>query len=175
MLRPIALCVLTVLALASACGERPTATCDGDFAAEDGDFDCILSWPVVDGVRVMARCGGQTSAEELIRHGRQGDTFPVGTMLSRNAFEAMVKRRAGFDPTHNDWEYFAVSRFPGGAHITARGTSEPTNTLGNCRDCHSKARDFDYVCLNTHGCGDLPAHRNVIAASQELDALCGVP
>ena len=55
------------------------------------------------------------------------------------AYAAMIKREAGYDSEHGDWEYVYVAR--GADSTVERGH------LSNCRECHSKARDTDYLFL----------------------------
>lgn len=47
----------------------------------------------------------------------------------------MIKRDAGFDPEHGDWEYFFVD------HDTPLSQGK----LPSCIDCHSRVADRDYV------------------------------
>jgi hypothetical protein len=47
----------------------------------------------------------------------------------------MVKRAAGFDPAHGDWEYFY---FEDPAHIES-------GAIATCTGCHASARATDYV------------------------------
>ena len=70
--------------------------------------------------------------------------FSEGTMILKEklspngavvAVGGMVKRRAGFDRAHNDWEYFYAEK--DGALSKGR--------LPNCVECHSKAESADYV------------------------------
>lgn len=58
-------------------------------------------------------------------------------------YAAMIKRDAGYDPDHGDWEYVFVTRRP--LSTVQRGQ------LSKCRDCHAKARDTDYVFLPDPG------------------------
>jgi len=51
------------------------------------------------------------------------------------AVGGMIKRPIGFDPDHNDWEYFYAEK--GGALSKGR--------LPNCIRCHAKAKSADYV------------------------------
>ena len=47
----------------------------------------------------------------------------------------MIKRGAGFDPEHGDWEYFY-------ADVT---TPFVHGKLNSCADCHAKAKDDDHL------------------------------
>jgi hypothetical protein len=52
-------------------------------------------------------------------------------------FGAMIKREPGYDPAHGDWEYLFVAMKP--EKTVARGKLE------SCIDCHSNAKDKDYL------------------------------
>jgi len=82
-----------------------------------------------------------------------------------------VKRRAGFSPATNDWEFFFLSVSPEGTVIEVRGADEVVNRFGgNCASCHSAADpQFDMVCEDDHGCEPLPIDDNLILAIQEAD------
>ena len=51
---------------------------------------------------------------------------------------AMVKRDAGFDPAHNDWEFLVLRRTPKPI-IVERGK------MAHCQSCHEKAKGQDFV------------------------------
>lgn len=66
--------------------------------------------------------------------------FPVGAALVKEkepgkGFTAMVKRPAGYDPSHGDWEYLVSE--PGRAPVSGR--------LSACAGCHAKASRQDHV------------------------------
>jgi hypothetical protein len=70
--------------------------------------------------------------------------FPTGAVIvkeklkrdvSAAAIGGMVKRAAGFDPDHGDWEYFYAAKSGGFA----------SGRLGNCIACHTQAQSRDYV------------------------------
>ena len=44
----------------------------------------------------------------------KGGKFPVGTLIQLVPQEAMVKRRAGFNPATHDWEFFFLDVSPAG-------------------------------------------------------------
>jgi len=74
-----------------------------------------------------------------------GGDFPVGTIVELQRSEAMVKRRAGFDATTNDWEFFGID-FDGDGHPTSfnlRGTESTA-----CFQCHSSTSTvkWDFIC-----------------------------
>lgn len=74
-----------------------------------------------------------------------GGDFPVGTIVEVQRSEAMVKRRAGFDPTTNDWEFFGVDFDMNGkpTSFNLRGTESTA-----CFMCHSMVStvQWDYMC-----------------------------
>lgn len=51
------------------------------------------------------------------------------------ALGGMVKRAAGYDPANADWEFFYLDI----------GDQPTSGRLENCGDCHSRARDEDFV------------------------------
>lgn len=74
-----------------------------------------------------------------------GGSFPVGTIVELQRSEAMVKRRAGFDPTTNDWEFFGIDFDTDGkpTSFNLRGTESTA-----CFACHSTSStvQWDYMC-----------------------------
>lgn len=77
--------------------------------------------------------------------------MPVGTVVVKEKhsdpfadakeplreYGAMIKREPGYDPQHGDWEYLYVVRQP--EKKVTRGRLE------SCIDCHSHAKDKDYL------------------------------
>jgi hypothetical protein len=101
-----------------------------------------------------------------------GGVYPVGTLIQLIPTEAMVKRRAGFDPTTNDWEFFALKVSADGVtNVADHGSAQVINQLGlNCLNCHAKAdKKFDLVCEDTHGCDPLPITFEQIKIVQSRD------
>jgi hypothetical protein len=101
----------------------------------------------------------------------KGGKYPVGTIIQLVPQEAMVKRRAGFNPKTKDWEFFFLATDATGTTIDKRGGEEVVNRFGgNCAACHSAAQGkFDMVCEKTHGCAPLPIGDDVIHSVQEAD------
>jgi len=56
------------------------------------------------------------------------------------AYAAMIKREAGYDPQHSDWEYVYATLNEKG--IVERGR------LKSCIDCHAAAEKRDYLFRN---------------------------
>jgi hypothetical protein len=101
-----------------------------------------------------------------------GGMFPVGTIIQLVPQEAMVKRRAGFDPIFNDWEFFTLAPSAQGTVITARGGAEVVNRFSHqsCANCHVKSNiKFDFICEKTHGCDPLGVPDSVFIALQQSD------
>lgn len=59
----------------------------------------------------------------------------VGVMQANLGVGGMVKRPAGYDPEHGDWEYFY---FDDPADVTS-------GRMANCVECHHSVRRTDYV------------------------------
>jgi hypothetical protein len=100
----------------------------------------------------------------VIAHAGKGE-FPVGTVMQLVPQEAMVKRRAGFSPATNDWEFFSLDVSAKGTKILSRGGAEVVNRFGgSCAGCHSAAApQFDFICGKTNGCAPLPVGDDVFA------------
>jgi hypothetical protein len=92
-------------------------------------------------------------------------TFPVGTVMQLVPQEAMVKRRAGFSPATNDWEFFSLDVSAKGTKILSRGGAKVLNRFGgSCASCHSAAgTQYDFLCGKNHGCAPLPVGDAVFA------------
>ncbi|EYF06961.1 hypothetical protein [Chondromyces apiculatus] len=144
---------------------------DLDMAA--ADFDCILGWDKVRKFRVSNRLGRQEEAL-AVANSPDGGVYPVGTVLQLVPTEAMVKRRAGFDATTRDWEFFSLEVSASGTTILARGAAETVNAFGgNCFDCHALAQpQWDLICEDTHGCDPIPLSAEQIQQIQDGDPRC---
>ena len=138
------------------------------------DFDCILDWPKVRRFRITNKLGylNETLA---IANSPDGGVYPVGTVIQLVPQEAMVKRRAGWNPETNDWEFFSLEVLTQEASILARGAADTFNQFGgNCFECHALAApQWDLVCEQDHGCTPLPFSESVITRIQEDDPRCG--
>lgn len=100
-----------------------------------------------------------------------GGRYPVGTVIQLVPQEAMVKRRAGWNPSTKDWEFFFLKVSAEGTVIATRGADQVVNRFGgNCASCHSAAQpQFDFVCEHTHGCAPLPIGDSIIRVIQDAD------
>ncbi len=137
------------------------------------DFGCILDWPKVRRFRITNKVGFLEEALSVANAGR--GTFPPGTIVQLVPDEAMVKRRSGWNPATNDWEFFALStNSDGTTTIRARGAEETKNAFGgNCFDCHSKAApEYDLLCESGHGCDPIPLGPDLIESIQSSDGRC---
>jgi hypothetical protein len=186
--RPIV--VLALLPAALACSNSNTAnppstaaladaslvdaSVDGgpDLDMQASDFTCILDWPKVDNYRITNKLGNLTGAL-AVANSATGGHYPVGTVIQLIPGEAMVKRRVGFDPANNDWEFFALTASASGTTIDMRGGSEVTNAAGSCAGCHGGAMpQWDFVCDTTHGCKPLPLPVSFLLEVQSEDPRC---
>lgn len=155
----------------AACGdEKEPAIEDLEMTAED--FGCILDWPQVERFRVTNQLGHEEEAVAVARSA-SGGTYPVGTVIQVVPNEAMVKRREGWNPETNDWEFFVLDATAEGTSIVSRGGAEVVNPLGSCSDCHSGAEPkWDLVCASDHGCDPVPFTPEQILMVQESDPRC---
>jgi hypothetical protein len=154
------------------------STVDGANAGEDlvmteADFTCILAWDKVRHFRVTNLLG-HVDETLAVANSAEGGTYPVGTVLQLVPTEAMVKRRAGFNPDSNDWEFFSLQASAEGTTIVQRGTTDVVNAFnGNCFDCHKLAEpQWDLICEDTHGCDPLPIGPDIIEQIQNSDPRC---
>ena len=150
-------------------GASPRST--EDFVAKASDFVNIGDMTAVRGFFIDNRKGHLAETLKIAR-ANQGGTYPVGTVIQLVPQEAMVKRRAGFDPGSNDWEFFELDTTAAGTKIHQRGGAEIVNRFGSgsCSSCHKAAgAKFDFVCEETHGCAPLPFGRDVIDVLQTKD------
>jgi hypothetical protein len=139
----------------------------------DGDFDCILNWTQVRHFRITNKLGHDTETQ-AVANAPGTANYPVGTVIQLIPTEASVKRRAGFSPVSNDWEFFSLSVDANGATIQDRGTDMVVNSSKlNCLNCHAKAEPkWDLVCESGHGCDPLPFTPAQIQIVQNGDPRC---
>jgi hypothetical protein len=165
-----------LVAVLEACSDRDTVTTTSsttspeDFAPDPDDFRNLHTMTKVRGFYVDNRLGHLDEAL-AVANSPDGGEYPVGTIIQLVPQEAMVKRRDGFSPATNDWEFFFLSVSPEGTVIEVRGGDEVVNRFGgNCASCHAAADpQFDMVCEDDHGCEPLPIGDDVIFAIQEAD------
>ncbi len=134
------------------------------------DFKNIHTYTKV-GDFYITNVDGHLAQTLAVARSTTGGVYPVGTIIQLVPQEAMVKRRAGFNPADDDWEFFSLDVSKNGTKILTRGGAQVVNRFGgSCSSCHSAAqRQFDFVCGTTHGCAPLPLTPQLIAAIQAAD------
>jgi hypothetical protein len=142
-----------------------------DFEAKATDFTNLADMTAVRGFFVDNKLGHLDEALAVADSQTKGGIYPVGTIIQLVPGEAMVKRKAGFDPTLGDWEFFQLNVSAGGTEIKSRGGPEVVNFTGkSCGECHKKAdAKFDFVCEHDHGCDPLPITSEQFKVFQAMD------
>lgn len=155
----------------SSADTKPATDLDLQMKAED--FGCILKWTKVNRYRITNKLGFEEEALKVARS-KDGGTFPVGTIIQLVPQEAMVKRKKGWSPKTNDWEFFFLKVDKSGTTIETRGKEDVKNGFGgNCFECHAKAEaKWDLICGEDHGCDPLPLTPSVIESIQNSDPRC---
>ena len=86
--------------------------------------------------------------EDIAPNGEQQFPYPDGSIVVKEAYRpnkdfvgliAIMRKKAGVDPDHNDWEFIEYVRNAADAEfrVIAEG--------GICSGCHARAEDIDYV------------------------------
>ena len=148
-----------------------TAKQPDDFVMKASDFTNLRRMTHVRGFFVDNKLGHLAVTLSIAR-GNVGGRYPVGTIVQLVPNEAMVKRRVGFSPKSNDWEFFSLDVSKTGTKIIKRGGAELVSQFTNtsCAACHGRAKPkFDFVCENTHGCAPLGIGDDVIKRIQNTD------
>lgn len=194
----LGICLVSVgLALVFSC--KPSVDGDGATDATDGtddgttdepdvpytgedvdmtmeDFPCIDELTSVRSFFVTNVLGHEAEAVALANNPQPGVQYPVGTIIQIFPFEAMVKRHPGWNPDSQDWEFFALNLgFDDTVkpHIEQRGADEVTSQFDlSCKECHEKAREYDYVCERTRGCVEKGITSEAVALLQYMDPRC---
>lgn len=143
-----------------------------DIVVTGADFECLNNWDLIDNLAITNIADNLNKALLLANDPQPGMQYPLGTIVQLFPTEAMVKRAPGYDPENNDWEYLKLYVDAEGTIIRERGRSEISNFFGGCRDCHEDARAFDFICLDTHGCVQLPVGDTFIANERNRDPRC---
>ena len=154
----------------SAAGTSTTVS-DEDIVVQAKDFKNLNDMTKVHSFYVDNLLGHLADAVK-VANDPDGGMFPVGTVIQLVPQEAMVKRRAGFGPELNDWEFFTLTPSAEGTVITTRGAGEVLNRFGHQSSavCHVKANiKFDFICEKTHGCDPLGIPDSVFIALQQSD------
>jgi hypothetical protein len=141
-----------------------------DAALTAADFPNINTMTLV-GDHFVTNVRGHLDEALAVARSANGGRYPVGTIIQLVPQEAMVKRRAGFSPSTDDWEFFSLDVSAAGTKILTRGGAEVLNRFGgSCSDCHRAAQSqFDFVCGQDHGCAPLPIGPDIITALQKAD------
>ncbi len=149
---------------------KPKSDPTEDLVMADIDFVNLHDMTPVRGFFVANRLG-HLKETLAIANSPNGGKYPVGTVIQLVPQEAMVKRRAGFNPATKDWEFFFLTTDATGTKIDKRGGTEVVNRFGgNCFSCHAAAQGkFDLVCEKDHGCEPLPIGDDIIHSVQEAD------
>jgi hypothetical protein len=147
-----------------------TADPNEDLDMTAADFANIQTMTPVKGYFIDNRLGHLDEAI-AVANSDAGGVYPVGTIIQLVPQEAMVKRKRGWNPPTNDWEFFFLAVDAKGTTIETRGTEDTVNRFGgNCASCHAAADPkFDFVCEDTHGCEPLPIGDDVIESIQNAD------
>ena len=146
--------------------------------AKAEDFQCILNGVKAEGKnfyifhrnkRKLARAVKMTNTGKIPKVG-----YPVGTILQLFPFEAMIKRRRGFNRDGHGWEFVRLSISNDGVtQVLATGKGEVENRFGSCQGCHTQlAPDHDLVCEFTVGTSGLGLTDAQVAAIQATDPRC---
>jgi hypothetical protein len=158
---------------ADAPGSASDAAPGEDLDMQASDFECVLHWDKVRAFRITNKLGHTTEALAVANNTSGGGAYPVGTIIQIVPQEAMVKRKAGWNPASGDWEFFALGVSASGTTINDRGNMTKNAFGGECLGCHMKAMpQFDFVCETTHGCDALPISTAQLEQLQDQDPRC---
>ena len=163
--------VLAVLLLA-------TAPASAEPHAKPRDFRCLLKGKKVEGKNFYIFNRNRARLRKAVAMTKTGEIppsgYPVGTVLQVLPFEAMIKRRPGFNPDGDDWEFVRLGiDSKGKTQILADGKAEVANALGSCQACHARlAPKFDLVCGFVIGANGLGLTDEQLAAIQAADPRC---
>ncbi len=163
-------CGDTASELASTSSAPTTSKPVEDLVMTDSDFVNIHAMTPVNGRFIDNRLGHLEEALAVARS-ETGGIYPVGTIIQLVPQEAIVKRKAGWSPRTNDWEFFFLDVTETGTKIAMRGTVDTKNRFDMyCVSCHREAEaEFDFTCGGDHGCALLPVGEEIIRATQDAD------
>ena len=168
--RMLALSLALVLALSLAAGAEPHA--------RPRDFHCLLKGVKPEGKTFYVFNRNRAKLRQAVAMSETGAIpaagYPVGTILQVLPYEAMIKRRPGFNPDGDDWEFVRLQpTAKGRTEILADGKGEVANALGSCQGCHRLlAHDYDLVCGFVVGAAGLKLTDAQLAAIQASDPRC---
>ncbi len=139
----------------------------------DDSFSCIRDMTKV-GSLYVSNLNGDSAATIAVANSEVGGVYPEGSLVQLVPTEAMVKRKSGFNPATEDWEFFELKVSKTGSNINKRGFADVVNRFGgNCFACHIKAeKKWDMICKQGHGCDALPTTPAMISLIQKTDPRC---
>ena len=88
------------------------------------------------------------TVDDIAPNGKQQFPYPDGSIVVKEAFRpgkdfvgliAIMRKKAGVDPDHNDWEFIEYIRNASDADFTVIAKD------GVCWGCHARVEDIDYV------------------------------
>ena len=86
--------------------------------------------------------------EDIASNGEQQFPYPDGSIVIKEAYRpgkdyvgliAIMRKKAGVDPDHNDWEFIEYTRNASDAEFSVIAKD------GVCWGCHARVEDIDYV------------------------------
>jgi len=146
--------------------------------AKPRDFRCLLKGKKVEGTNFYIFNRSRARLRKAVAITEAGAlppaSYPVNTVLQVLPFEAMIKRRPGYNPDGNDWEFVKLGvDAKGKTEIRASGRGEVANALGSCQTCHKAlAPTHDLVCGFVIGAKGLGLTDEQLAAIQATDPRC---
>jgi len=146
--------------------------------AKPRDFRCLLKGKKVEGTNFYIFNRSRARLRKAVAITEAGAlppaSYPVNTVLQVLPFEAMIKRRPGYNPDGNDWEFVKLGiDSKGKTQINADGRGEVANALGSCQTCHKAlAPTHDLVCGFVIGAKGLGLTDEQLAAIQATDPRC---
>jgi len=169
-MRLLALSIALALALVLTAGAEPHA--------RPRDFRCLLEGTKPAGKSFFVFNRNRAKLRKAVAMSETGEIppqgYPVRTILQVLPFEAMIKRRPGFNPEGDDWEFVRLGVTPKGrTQILADGKGEVANALGSCQGCHQRlAHEDDLVCGFVIGAAGLGLTEEQLATIQAGDPRC---
>ena len=171
--------VISGLCLVLAAPLLATAPAFAEPHAKPRDFRCLLKGKKVEGKNFYIFNRNRARLRKAVAMTETGEIppsgYPVGTVLQVLPLEAMIKRRPGYNPDGDNWEFVRLKVDPTTAKTTiiADGKGEVANPLGSCQACHARlAPKFDLVCGFVIGANGLGLTDEQLAAIQAADPRC---
>jgi hypothetical protein len=170
--------IISGLCLVLAAPLLATAPASAEPHAKPRNFHCLLKGKKVEGTNFYIFNRSRARLRKAIAITEAGalppSSYPVNTVLQVLPFEAMIKRRPGFNPDGDDWEWVRLSvDSKGKTQILEDGKGEVANGLGSCQTCHKRlAPTHDLVCGFVIGAKGLGLTDEQLAAIQASDPRC---